>query len=109
MGSYRTRGFDGRRARAGVGRSGTSGFVTRPVAGRGYNPGVKYFYGEYDGEEFPTQDDLFGADQLMDFIMQYGDQALKAIEEMMKNPKNEAQSELLEQMRGLGLPVGRES
>src|SRR5215217_5293720 len=59
---------------------------------------MKYFYGEYDGEEFPTQDKLFGLNQLMDFIMQYGEQALKAIEQMMKDPNNEAQSELLEQL-----------
>jgi uncharacterized protein with von Willebrand factor type A (vWA) domain len=59
---------------------------------------MKYFYGEYDGSEFPTQDKLFGFDQLMQFIMQYGEQALKAIEQMMQNPKDEAQSELLEQL-----------
>ena len=59
---------------------------------------MKYFYGEYDGEEFPTQDKLFGFDQLMQFILQYGDQALKAIEQMLKDPKDQAQSELLEQM-----------
>ena len=45
----------------------------------GYNPGyMKYFYGEFNGEEFPTQDKLFGFDQMMDFIMQHGEQALKA-------------------------------
>src|SRR3954471_24902174 len=59
---------------------------------------MKYFYGEFDGEEFPTQDKLFGFDQLMDFIMQYGDQAMKAIEQMMNDPKNQAQSDLLEQL-----------
>jgi Ca-activated chloride channel homolog len=59
---------------------------------------MKYFYGEYDGEEFPTQDKLFGFDQLMDFIMQYGEQAMKAIEQMMQDPKNADQSELLEQL-----------
>jgi uncharacterized protein with von Willebrand factor type A (vWA) domain len=59
---------------------------------------MKYFYGEYDGEEFPTQDKLFGFDQLMQFIMQYGDQAMKAIEQMMNNPKDGEQSELLEQL-----------
>src|SRR3984957_18863855 len=59
---------------------------------------MKYFYGEYDGEEFPTQDQLFGFDQLMQFIMQYGDQALKAIEQMMKDPKNQEQSDMLEQL-----------
>lgn len=59
---------------------------------------MKYFYGEYDGSEFPTQDQLFGFDQLMNFIMQYGDQAMKALEQMMQNPKNDDQSELLEQL-----------
>lgn len=64
---------------------------------------MKYYYGEYDGQEFPTQDKLFGFDQLMQFILQYGDQALQAIEQMLKNPKDEAQSELLEQMLKEGM------
>jgi uncharacterized protein with von Willebrand factor type A (vWA) domain len=59
---------------------------------------MKYFYGEYDGNEFPTQDQLFGFDQLMQFIMQHGEQAMKALEKMMQDPDNEAQSELLEQL-----------
>jgi Ca-activated chloride channel family protein len=59
---------------------------------------MKYFYGEFDGSEFPTQDKLFGFDQLMQFILQYGEQGLKAIEQMMKDPKNEEQSDLLEQL-----------
>ena len=57
---------------------------------------MKYFYGEFDGEEFPTQDKLFGFDQLMQFILQYGDQALKAIEQMLKDPK------VVERLRALG-------
>jgi Ca-activated chloride channel family protein len=64
---------------------------------------MKYYYGEYDGEEFPTQENLFGFDQLMDFILEYGDQAMKALEQMMKNPKNAEQSELLEQMLKEGM------
>jgi uncharacterized protein with von Willebrand factor type A (vWA) domain len=59
---------------------------------------MKYFYGEFDGTEFPTPDKLFSFDQLMQFIMQYGEQALKAIQQMMNNPENEQQSEMLEQM-----------
>ncbi|HSZ56666.1 MAG TPA: VWA domain-containing protein [Tepidisphaeraceae bacterium] len=71
---------------------------------RGYNPpAMKYFYGEYDGQEFPTPDKLFGFDQLMQFIMQYGEQALKAIEQMMDNPKDDAQSDLLEQLLEEGM------
>ena len=34
----------------------------------------------------------------MQFIMQYGEQALKAIEQMMKDPKDDEQSDLLEQL-----------
>src|SRR5450755_1700038 len=59
---------------------------------------MKYFYSQFDGEEFPTQDKLFGFDQLMQFIMEHGEQALKAIEQMMNDPKNQAQSEMLEQL-----------
>lgn len=66
-------------------------------------PIMKYFYGEYDGSEFPTQDKLFGMDQLMQFIMQYGEQALKAIQQMMQDPKNAEQAEMLEQMIKDGL------
>lgn len=64
---------------------------------------MKYFYGEFDGEPFPSQDKLFGLNELMDFIMQYGEQALKAIEQMMKDPENEAQSDLLEKLLQEGM------
>src|SRR4051812_40808335 len=60
---------------------------------------MKYFYGEYDGEEFPTQDKLFGFDQLMQFILQYGEQAMKALEKMMSDPNAKPENqELLEQL-----------
>src|SRR5687768_12472055 len=59
---------------------------------------MKFFYGPFDGEEFPTQDKLFGLDQLMQLIMQYGEQALKAIEQMLREGKDPEQSELLEQL-----------
>src|SRR3954464_15152180 len=59
---------------------------------------MKYFYGHFDGSEFPTQDKLFGFDQIMQFIMQHGEQALKAIEQMMQNPREGQQWELLEQL-----------
>ena len=59
---------------------------------------MKYTYGEFDGDEFPTQDKLFGFDQLMNFILEYGDQALKAMQQMMKNPQDDQVSDLLEQM-----------
>ena len=64
---------------------------------------MKYFYGEFDGEPFPSPDQLFGLDQLLDYIMQYGEQAMRAIEQMMKDSDNEAQSKLLEQLLEEGM------
>jgi uncharacterized protein with von Willebrand factor type A (vWA) domain len=64
---------------------------------------MKYFYGEFDGEEFPTQDKLFGFDQMMQFIMQHGDQALRALEQMLNDPKKPEHSQLLEQLIKDGL------
>ena len=64
---------------------------------------MKYFYGEFDGQDFPTPDQLFGFDQLMQFIMQYGEQALKAIEHMLQNPKDDAQSEMLRKLLEEGM------
>lgn len=64
---------------------------------------MKYFYGEFDGEEFPTQDKLFGFDQMMQFIMQHGEQALKALEQVMNDPKKPEHSELLEELIKEGL------
>ncbi|HZZ44063.1 MAG TPA: VWA domain-containing protein [Tepidisphaeraceae bacterium] len=64
---------------------------------------MKYFYGQYDGEEFPTPDSLFAHDQIMDFIMQYGDQALKAIEQMLKEGNDDEKSEMLEELLKQGL------
>jgi Ca-activated chloride channel family protein len=63
---------------------------------------MKYFYGEFDGSEFPTQDKLFNFDQLMQFIMQHGEQALKAIEQMLNDSNNEA-SEMLQQLLDEGM------
>src|SRR6185295_12987927 len=59
---------------------------------------MKYFYGEYDGQEFPTPDKLFGFDQLMQFIMQYGEQAMRAIQQMLNDQSNPEQSEMLQKL-----------
>lgn len=64
---------------------------------------MRYFYGQYDGEEFPTQDKLFGFDQLMQFIMEYGEQALKALQQMMNDPKNQNQADMIEQLLSDGM------
>ncbi len=59
---------------------------------------MKYFYGEFDGEEFPSQDKLFGFDQIMQFILQYGDQAMTAMQQMMDQPNDGELSDLIEQL-----------
>ncbi len=59
---------------------------------------MKYLYGEFDGEEFPTPDKLFSVDQLSQFILQYGDQALEAMQEMLESGKEGPISDALEQM-----------
>jgi uncharacterized protein with von Willebrand factor type A (vWA) domain len=43
---------------------------------------MRYAYGEYDGEEFASPDSLFGYDQIMDFILEYGEKALDAMDKM---------------------------
>ena len=64
---------------------------------------MKYFYGEFDGQPFPTQDQLFGFDQLMQFIMQRGEQALKAIEQLLRDPASQDQAQVLQQLIEDGL------
>ena len=78
-------------------------FKDSPSQPRYNDSGMKYFYGEYDGQEFPSPDKLFGMDKLMDFIMEYGEQALRAIEQMMNDPQSDAQSELLQQLIDQGM------
>lgn len=67
---------------------------------------MKYFYGEFDGEEFPSQDKLFGFDQLMNFILRHGEEALDALQQMMDRGSDEIDndvSEAIEQMLKDGL------
>lgn len=59
---------------------------------------MKTYYGEFDGSEFPTQDKLFGFDQLTDFILQHGEQAMKAMEQMLQQPGNPEGGELIEKL-----------
>jgi len=59
---------------------------------------MKYVYGEFDGQEFPSPDKLFSFDQLTDFILQYGPQALKAMEQMLKDSTNPEQGQMLEKL-----------
>ncbi len=43
---------------------------------------MQYRYGEYDGHPFPTQDSLFPSPEIVNFILQYGDEAMDAMENM---------------------------
>src|SRR4051812_39871631 len=78
------------------------GFAPPPSPGL-QSPRMKYFYGEFDGTEFPTQDKLFGFDQLMNFILQYGEQALKAMQQMMQDGDDPQKNDLLEQLLKEGM------
>jgi Ca-activated chloride channel homolog len=59
---------------------------------------MMYAYSEFDGQEFPTPDSLFSYDQIMDFILEYGDQALDALDQLQ--PED---AEMIEQMIQDGL------
>ena len=59
---------------------------------------MRYAYGEYDGEDFPTPDSLFGYDQIMDFILEYGEKALDAMDKM-----DPADAEILEKLLNEGM------
>ena len=41
---------------------------------------MRYSYGEYDGQPFPSPDDLFPSSKLVNFILEYGEQALDAMQ-----------------------------
>lgn len=59
---------------------------------------MKYAYGEYDGQEFPTPDSIFGYDQIMDFVLAYGEKALDAMSKM-----DPADAEILQKMINEGM------
>ncbi len=60
---------------------------------------MKFEYGQYDGSPFPTPDSLFPQPKVVNFILQYGQQALDAMNEM----DGEEQKQFLEQMIAAGL------
>ena len=59
---------------------------------------MKYSYGEFDGQEFPDSDSLFDTGNLMDFIMQHGDDAMDALQQMLENPDDGDAKDLVEQL-----------
>jgi Ca-activated chloride channel homolog len=61
---------------------------------------MRFRYREWNGEEFATQDHLKLFDQLMEFVLAYGDEAMEAIEQM---EMDDEQRELLEKLIQDGL------
>ena len=59
---------------------------------------MRYAYGEYDGQEFPTPDSLFDYNQIMDFILEYGENALDAMNNM-----DPADAEILQKLMDEGM------
>ncbi len=60
---------------------------------------MRYQYGEFDGQPFPTPDDLFPSANVVDFILQHGEQALDA----MQNAEDDELAQLIQQMIDAGL------
>jgi Ca-activated chloride channel homolog len=59
---------------------------------------MRYAYSEFSGDEFATPDSLFAYDQIMDFILSYGDKALDAMAKM-----DPADAEILQKLLDQGL------
>jgi uncharacterized protein with von Willebrand factor type A (vWA) domain len=54
---------------------------------------MRYSYGEFNGSEFPTPQSLFDYDQIMDYILEYGDKAMDALSQMAPD-----EAEIIEKM-----------
>jgi Ca-activated chloride channel homolog len=63
---------------------------------------MNYAYGEFDGQPFQGQEGLFGIDKLTDFVLQYGEQALRAMQKAMKDGDSPT-SDLLEDLLKQGM------
>ncbi len=61
---------------------------------------MKFSYGEFDGQPFPTPDSLFPQPKVMKLILQYGDKALDAFEQMSDD---EQLGQLVQEMIDAGL------
>jgi len=60
---------------------------------------VDHTYGPYDGKPFLSPDELFPSPQLIEFILQYGDKAMEALQ----NLENPDEQDLIRQMIEAGL------
>ncbi len=57
---------------------------------------MKYQYGKFEGDPFPTPDSLFPSEQVVEFILQYGQQALDAMEHMDDEQEQQIIQELID-------------
>src|SRR5687767_12592320 len=65
-----------------------------------YNEFMRFSYTEWNGEEFATQAHLKLFDHFMEFVLEYGDEALESLEQM---ELDEQQRELLQKLIDEGL------
>jgi len=57
---------------------------------------MKYEYGEFDGQPFQTPDALFPSPQLLQFILQHGEQALDALDQLDDDAERQYIESLIE-------------
>lgn len=60
---------------------------------------MQYQYGKFEGDPFPTPDSLFPSPHVVEFILQYGQQALDAMQFM----DDEQEQQLIQEMLDAGL------
>ncbi|MHC4698594.1 MAG: VWA domain-containing protein [Planctomycetota bacterium] len=61
---------------------------------------MRYIYQEWDGSEFPTQEHLAQFSNFMEYLIEFGDQALEALKELAEDPE---QRKIIEQWLEEGL------
>ena len=61
---------------------------------------MRFIYQEWDGQEFPTQQHLSAFQAFLDFVMDYGDEAMRALKDMELDPD---QQEMIQQWIDDGL------
>jgi len=65
---------------------------------------MKFNYGQYDGQPFPTPDSLFASPKVMEFILHYGEDALDALSDYHDQPdENEQIAQMIQEMIDAGL------
>ena len=55
---------------------------------------MRFIYQEWDGQEFPTQDHLQGFSHFLEYVLEYGEEALEALRDLEADPE---QRKIIEQ------------